>query len=443
MTRSSNPPRRRPSSSLPPADSLAFALLAAAEVIGQVIAGSNLNDSLARCWQARGELPPATRGAIQDLSYGSLRDYGRGDFLLQRLMHKPVPELRVRALLLAALHRLAVRPQDAHTTVDQAVAAARTLAGGAFAGLVNAVLRNSLRQGAALEPTERDEQAFWRHPRWWIERLRAAYPQDWAAILAAGNGHPPMALRVNRRKITRQAYLARLLEQGIDARPLPQADALLLAQPLPVARLPGFAEGLVSVQDPGAQQAAAWLDLADGQRVLDACAAPGGKTCHMLESAEVDLLALDADAGRAQRIHDNLTRLDLHARVAVADARALESWWDGRPFERILADLPCSASGVVRRHPDIKWLRRSRDIPQFARQQAEILAALWRVLAPGGKLLYATCSLFPEENGLNVADFAARQPDCLRLPLEGKPEIQLLPTDTHDGFFYALLQKRA
>ena len=219
--------------------------------------------------------------------------------------------------------------------------------------------------------------------------------------------------------------------------------ALLLARPVPVGRLPGFAEGLVSVQDAGAQYAAGYLDLAAGQRVLDACAAPGGKTSHMLESADVALTALDADPQRARRVSENLERLGLHAEVKTADCRDLARWWDGRPFDRILADVPCSASGVVRRNPDIKWLRRAEDVARFAAQQAEILDALWQVLAPGGKMLYVTCSVFAEENRDQVAAFIARHPDCCRLPLAGQPDCQYLPCAEHDGFFYALLERTA
>lgn len=485
--------------------SLAFALRHAAAAVAEVIAGRNLNEALARCWRDHPELSAAARGAIQDLAYGALRRFGRGDFYLSRLMEKPLRDASMRALLLAALYRLEARPEDAHTTVDQAVGAAGAIAGGKYKALGNAVLRNFLRRYEALvAEAARDEVAQRQHPRWWIERMRKAHPDGWQSILAAGNAHPPMALRVNRRRIAPEAYLARLVEAGIAARPL-GAAALLLERPMPVERLPGFAEGLCSVQDAGAQRAAPLLGVVDGMRVLDACAAPGGKTAHILELADVDLLALDADALRALRIGENLFRLGLPAapspvrpreseegydtvshlppprgggdwspppvgrgkgggpsysptgcasappsevrglggwHVKVADCRDTDAWWDGRPFDRILADVPCSASGVVRRHPDIKWLRREADIAQFARTQREILDALWRVLAPGGKLLYATCSLFPEENGRQVAAFAARQEDCMRLPLENAPEIVLLPTEEHDGFFYALLQKR-
>jgi 16S rRNA (cytosine967-C5)-methyltransferase len=423
--------------------SLAFALHGAARAVAQVIAGRNLNEALAALWHELPALPPGQRGAMQDLAYTTLRGYGRGAFFLSRLMEKPLREEGVRALLLVALARLGARPEEAHTIVDQAVEVAAGHARGKYKALVNGVLRNYLRHRAEFEAAAlQDDVARWQHPRWWIDRLRRDWPQDWQAILAAGNTHPPMTLRVNRRRATATDFCARLEAAGLPARTLGD-EAVRLERPVPVERLPGFADGLVSVQDAGAQRAAALLDAHDGMRVLDACAAPGGKTAHLLERADVDLLALDADAGRALRVSENLFRLGLLAKVSPADCRDVDAWWDGRAFDRILADVPCSASGVVRRHPDIKWLRRPGDIAKFARSQAEILDALWRVLAPGGKLLYATCSLFAEENGRLVAAFAARQEDCMRLPAAGAFDLQLLPDEEHDGFYYALLEKQA
>jgi len=423
-------------------DSLACALHLAAATVAEVIAGRSLNEALSQGLHAQPALPAGQRGAIQDLAYGALRRHGRDDFFLSRLVEKS-PSPVVRALLLVALARLEARPKEAHTIVDQAVEAAGNVARGKAKALVNGVLRNFLRRRAELESAAlQDEVARWQHPRWWIARLRRAHPEAWQAILEAGNSRPPMTLRVNCRRITATDFQARLGQAGHMSRLL-DGGALLLERPVPVERLPGFAEGLCSVQDAGAQRAALLLDAVDGMRVLDACAAPGGKAAHILECAEVSLTALDADADRAVRISENLLRLDLAASIKPADCRDLDAWWDGRDFDRILADVPCSASGVVRRHPDAKWLRREKDIAQFARTQGEILDALWRVLAPGGKLLYATCSLFPEENGRQVAAFAARQEDCMRLPIAGLPELQLLPTVEHDGFYYALLEKQA
>ena len=423
-------------------DSLGHALLTSAELIAEVVGGTTLTDALARLWAARPATPAGVRGAILDLTYGTLRDYGRQDFILGKLLQKPLPE-PLQSLLRVALHRLAVRPDTAHTVVDQAVSAAATLLGGKFKGVANGVLRNALRQAGELaQGADADMVAEHRHPPWWIRRLKGQYPQKWRTILAAGNSHPPMALRVNPLRASDDEVLADFAAAGIAVKRL-APGTLRLEQPIPVSRIPGFAEGCVSVQDAGAQHAARHLDLADGQRVLDACAAPGGKSAHILETADVDLTALDADPLRVRRITDNLARLGLGADVKAADCRNLDAWWDGRPFDRILADVPCSASGVVRRNPDIKWLRRSDDIPRFAAQQAEILDALWQTLAPGGKMLYATCSVFADENGAQIAAFAARHADCRRLPIAGQLDCQYLPCADHDGFFYALLEKTA
>lgn len=425
-----------------PEDSLGYALLAAAELVAEVGAGRTLTDALAALWDARPATPSGVRGAILDLAYSTLRDFGRQDFILGKLLAKPLQE-PARSLLRVALYRLGSRPEAAHTTVDQAVSAAATVLGGNFKGVVNGVLRNALRQHDELaKAADADMVAEHRHPPWWIRRLKSQYPQHWRAILTAGNMHPPMALRINPLRATLSETLESFAEAGLAVRELPNG-ALLLERPVAVSRVPGFAEGCVSVQDAGAQYAADYLDLDDGLRVLDACAAPGGKTAHILETADVILTALDSDAGRARRVTENLDRLGLSAKVHTADCRDLERWWNGRPFDRILADVPCSASGVVRRNPDIKWLRRSDDIARFAAQQADILEALWRVLAPGGKMLYATCSVFAEENGDQVAAFAARHPDCRRIPIGGQLDCQHLPCPEHDGFFYALLEKVA
>lgn len=423
-------------------DSLGYALRTSAELIAEVVGGTTLTDALARLWAARPATPAGVRGAILDLTYGTLRDYGRQDFILGKLLQRPLPE-PLQSLLRVALHRLAVRPDTAHTVVDQAVSAAATLLDGKFKGVANGVLRNALRQAGELaQAADADMVAEHRHPPWWIRRLKTQYPQKWRAILSAGNSHPPMALRVNPLRASDDEVLADFAAAGIAVKRL-APGTLRLEQPLAVSRIPGFAEGCVSVQDAGAQHAARHLDLADGQRVLDACAAPGGKSAHILETADVVLTALDADPLRARRVTDNLARLGLSADVKTADCRQLDAWWDGRPFDRILADVPCSASGVVRRNPDIKWLRRSDDIPRFAAQQAEILEALWQTLAPGGKMLYATCSVFAEENGAQIAAFAARHADCRRLPIAGQLDCQYLPCADHDGFFYALLEKTA
>ena len=424
-----------------PADSLAFALLRVAEVISAVTEGRTLDAALATCWQKHQPLPPQ-RGAIQDLAYGTLRAYGRGDFMLRRLLRSSLSEPRLHALLLAALYRIESRSEDRHTTVDQAVTAAATLAHGKFRNLANAVLRNAIRQRHELRAElAENEVARWQHPQWWITAVREAYPETWQALLDAANQHPPMTLRANRRHGDAAAYVDKLAQAGIAARALDDT-ALLLEKPQPVDALPGFAEGHASVQDWGAQRAARLLDARPGMRVLDACAAPGGKTAHLLEQSELDLTALELDPRRVARIEDNLRRLQLKATVKIADCTDLDAWWDGRPFDRILADVPCSASGVARRHPDIKWLRRAADIGAFATSQQRILDALWHTLAPGGKILYCTCSIFPQENGAQVAAFVGRHNDAVRIDIDGQPELQLIPDPEQDGFYYALLQKR-
>ncbi len=426
------PDPRSSAARAPAPDSLAAALLAAAALVEAVAAGQSLANIE----------PPQLPPAVRDLSYGALRDFGRGDFFLRQLLNTPLADAATHALLLVALHRLEARPAHAHTIVDQAVAAAGTLAGGRYRSLANGVLRSFLRQRDALSAAAAaDATACWRHPDWWLARLRQEYPQSWQGVADAGNQRPPMGLRVNRRRSDPAVQVAELAAAGIAAQASGQTG-LLLARGCAVQNLPGFAEGRVSVQDLGAQRAAQLLDLRTGQRVLDACAAPGGKSAHIVECADVALTALDVSPARAALVSSNLSRLGLDAKVVVADCRRPGRWWDGIAFDRILADVPCSASGVVRRHPDAKWLRREADIGRFAAEQAAILAALWPLLAAGGKLLYATCSVFDEENQRQVERFAGNRADCVRLPIDGRPALQMLPRPDHDGFFYALLEKR-
>ena len=429
--------------------SLAHAFVAAAEAIGRVSGGESLNIALADLKHRASAQTLAA--AAQDLCYNTLRSYGVVDVALERLLQKPLTDFPVRGLLLTALAELAARPQSAHAVVHQAVEAVALLGHSRAKGLVNAVMRNfQRRMPELLSEIQSTESGRYRHPQWWIDALRLAYPREWESVLLESNRHPPMVLRVNRRRLSAKGYLEKLDRAGIPARALGH-DAVLLEKPRRVERLPGFAAGEVSVQDAGAQRAAPLLDVRDGMRVLDACAAPGGKTGHLLELAQCELLAVDADGVRARRIAENLSRLKLSAKVVVGDCRKPEDFCEGRPFDRILLDAPCSASGVVRRHPDIKWLRRKTDVSEFCRVQAESLEALWRVLAPDGKLLYATCSVFPEENGAQVDNFLLRHPDAKMLPLPGLAENdkgaprplegQILPSADSDGFFYALLRR--
>jgi 16S rRNA (cytosine967-C5)-methyltransferase len=430
-------------------DSLAFALHGAAQTVQNVRAGVALPQALAGLFAADAALTPQARGAIQDLSYRTMRSLGRIDALIARLTTRaPTPPV-LHGLLCVALGLIsepdekAPAAYNAHTVVDQAVTAAASDPDMAHAkGMVNAVLRRFLRERAIhMEAVMALPSARWNYPGWWIDTLKAAYPQRWQSILEAGNQLPPLTLRVNRRRTSVADYLARLDAAGIAARQI-GIDAVRLDTPLPVGQIPGFADGLVSVQDAGAQLAAPLLDLQDGMRVLDACAAPGGKSGHLLETASIDLVSLDNDVRRMTRITENLQRLQLQTTLVTGDAAARD-WWDGRCFDRILADVPCTASGIVRRHPDIRWLRRKSDSAQLATLSAQILDNLWQMLVVDGKLLFITCSVWPQESEAQAAAFAQRH-QARRLPAPG----QLLPGDyregmpqDHDGLFYALFQK--
>lgn len=415
-------------------------------VLERVLGGRNLDAELAALWKK--EPTDATpRALIQDLSYGVLRHLGTLDALLAPLLAKPLRDERLRQLLRIALYQLLHTQAPAHAVVDQAVRACVALKAAPAKGLINAVLRAYLRRQTELHAAiQRNELARYSFPQWWIDKLRGQYPQHYADILTAGNQHAPLTLRVNTRRVTREAYVQQLAARGIAASAL-ESHAVVLDKPVPVQKIPGFSEGMVSVQDASAQRAAPLLDAREGMRVLDACAAPGGKTAHVLELADVALTAVDHDAERLTRVTSNLQRLGLRANVVCGDAATPEAWWDGVPYDRILADVPCSASGVTRRHPDIKWSRRASDIARFAAQQQAMVDALWRLLARGGKFLYVTCSVFREENHQQVARFIERHADAQREPLPtalfpAELDGQLLPDAVHDGFYYALLRKR-
>jgi 16S rRNA (cytosine967-C5)-methyltransferase len=416
---------------------------AAATIIAKVLSGRNLNQLINETNAALPQLNPQQRGALQDLSYGTLRYYGQLNNILDQLLLKPVQDMQIRFLLLVALYQLQYTKAAQHAVVDFAVTSMRNINPSA-GGLVNAILRNFLRKkNELLDIATRTETGRYSYPQWWITEIKSQYEVAAENILLSGNQHPPMTLRINRKQTTTQAYLVLLAQNAINAKII-APDAIILEQPQNVNKLPGFNEGMVSVQDAGAQYAAQFLDVQNGMLVLDACAAPGGKSAHLLESAEIELVALDKDELRLQRVRDNMQRLHLDANICAGDAAKPADWWDGRKFQRILADVPCSATGVVRRHPDIKWLRRPSDIEHFAGQQQEILAALWPLLQAGGKLLYATCSIFDRENQQVINQFLGLHSDATQLALSAPDMIsgQLLPTDLHDGFFYALLQKQ-
>lgn len=423
----------------------------AANAVNQVLSGRNLTLALPAVLAAFPNATPQQRGAAADLSYATLRFYGEINAYLTLLLEKPLTDDRIQALLLVAIYQLLHDKAEAFTVVNQAVHAVsqfRKPAAKSWAkGLVNAILRNFLRKKDSLSAQlASSEVALYSYPQWWINKIRAQYPAHWQAMLAAGNQHPPMTLRVNVNKISIEDYLQLLVTQGMEATAI-GGQAVVLNKPLAVEKIPGFSEGMVSVQDYGAQLAAQMLEVETGMRVLDACCAPGGKTGHILELADVELTAMDSDAERLQRVQENLNRLGLRANLLAADAAATD-WYDGRPFDRILADVPCTASGIVRRHVDIKWLRRDADVASFTAQQAKILPNLWQLLAKGGKLLYVTCSVFHEENQKQVDKFLSQHPDARQLPLSlgsfknlTQQDGQLIPSTAHDGFFYALLQK--
>ena len=396
---------------------------------------------------------PRDAALMKELCYGTLRFLPRLEAWLGCLLERPLKaaDLDVKLLLLIGLYQLAYLRVPAHAAVQETVEASRTLDKSWAAGLVNAVLRRFQRERADIEAAADSLEARYAHPRWFIEALKADWPEHWQAMLTAGNERPPMTLRVNRRRGTRDAYLAELVAGGIGAKAcVHSAEGLTLDSAVDVAALPGFAEGRCSVQDEGAQLAAGLLDARDGVRVLDACAAPGGKTCHLLELYPgLSLLAVEQDAKRAGYIRDNFARLGLEAELKVADAAAPAGWWDGRPFDRILLDAPCSASGVVRRHPDVKARRTPEEVAAAAGLQSRLLDALWPLLAPGGKLLYVTCSVFRRENASRLETFLAGNPDASALPLDtdwgvaAGPGRQVLTGEGGmDGFYYGCVQKR-
>lgn len=433
-------------------DSLACSLYFAANAISDVNDGVALPQALSRVFQAN-HYPSSTHGAIQDIAYQSMRLKGLTDQLLIQLANKPIQPIFLHSLLSCAL-TLLLQPAeriryDDFTIVNQAVDACeanRKIAGAK--GLVNAILRRFLREKEALIlVAQKTPQGKWNYPTWWIDRLKAAYPDDWENILVSGNHQPPLTLRINQRKTTIADYLALLEQHDIQASQI-GPFAVRLKTPTPVHQIPGFTAGLVSVQDAAAQLAAPLLDIKDGMRVLDACAAPGGKTGHLLELADIHLQALDHDPMRLRRIQENLDRLGLSAQLTVGDARfghdksivAEHNWWDGVPYDRILADVPCTASGIVRRHPDIRWLRRKIDSSQLAQLSTQILDNLWHKLAVNGKLLLVTCSVWPEESEKQAQQFAEKH-HARRLTAPG----QLLPSNSdqadHDGLFFALFEK--
>lgn len=395
---------------------------------------------------------PRDRALLAAMLFESARGWLRWDAAAAALLDKPLPPRarELRALLVVGFVQLAVLDLPAYAVVAACVEAARLLGQPRHAGLVNAILRRFLRERAALEAQlDRDPVTRHAHPRWLIDAIERDWPDQAEAILAANNRQAPLTLRVNRRRTDRAALLARFEEAGVAAQaPGDLPDALVLEYSQDVTRLPGYAEGWFSVQDGAAQRVADLLALRDGLRVLDACAAPGGKAAHALERADVALLALDRDAARLPRIGDNLHRLGLEATVRAGDAEQPARWWDGQAFDRILIDAPCSATGIVRRQPDVKLHRRAADLAPLAATQRRLLDALWPLLAPGGRLVYATCSLLRAENQAVLAQFLDAHDNAVASPLPDRFGLaagvgrQNLPGEGGmDGFYYAVLEK--
>ncbi|QXI28595.1 16S rRNA (cytosine(967)-C(5))-methyltransferase RsmB [Pseudomonas vanderleydeniana] len=428
--------------------------LAAAKALAAVLSGkASLNSSLPAQLD---KVEARDRGLTQDLAFGAARWQPRLSALAAKLLQKPfkAADADVEALLLVGLYQLLYTRIPAHAAIGETVGCADKLKKPWAKGLLNAVLRRAQRESTELlAELERDPVVRTAHPRWLQKSLKAFWPEQWEAICAANNAHPPMILRVNRRHHSRDAYLKLLGDAAVAARPCTYSrDGIVLDEACDVRNLPGFAEGWISVQDEAAQLAADLLDLAPGQRVLDACCAPGGKTCHILEAQPqlAGVVAVDLEAKRLLRVRENLDRLGLEAELIAADGRDTANWWDGKPFQRILLDAPCSATGVIRRHPDIKLTRQADDIAALASLQGELLDAMWATLEVGGILLYATCSTLPTENTEVIEAFLARTSGARELDIAGSFGVkqphgrQLLAQEGgHDGFYYAKLIKIA
>lgn len=391
------------------------------------------------------------RSFVQAICFGVLRDFERLQYILDKLLDRRLKrrDAELRCLLLAGIHQIADMKVPDHAAVAATVGAAAVVRRQSAKGLINAVLRRFIREKDALtEAALATAEGRFVHPDWIIRKLREDWPEDWQSILLEGARQPPMWLRVNKSQISREDYLAEL--QGLEATIGEHApESICLARAVDVHQLPGFADGLVSVQDAGAQLAAHLVEPLVGQRVLDACAAPGGKTCHMLELCpETEVTALDSSVDRMEKLTENLHRLHLNANLLSADATETDDWWDGKAFDAILLDAPCTATGVIRRHPDIKLLRRPGDVATLAKKQSDLLDALWPLLAPGGKLVYCTCSVFPDEGAGQLRRFVSRNPDSALRPMdvgwgrEADPGRQIFPGEAGmDGFYYACLVK--
>ncbi len=430
-----------------------------ARILNQVcFHGRSLSQELSQALDNLPDKVKKQKPLIQEICYGVLRDYPRLSAIGKGLLKKPfkAKDGDVLCLLLVGLYQLIAMRVPDHAAVSETVAATKDLKKPWARALANAVLRNFLREkDLRIKQAEQTEEACWAHPQWLIDEIRTAWPDRWEKILTANNQRPPMTLRVNLSINSAEDYLAELCASDIPAQASTiVASAVQLTQPVDVALLPGFVEGRVSVQDAAAQLAAELLQLESGQRVLDVCAAPGGKSMHILETANVDLTAVDVDGERLGKVKQNLQRLGQTARLLVGDGKETKTWWDGQPYDRILLDAPCSATGVIRRHPDIKILRRAEDINALVELQSQILDAVWLLLKPGGMLLYATCSVLPRENSEQITAFVEKCLDAtlVSIPVSIKANWghasgagrQILPGENGmDGFYYACLKKQS
>lgn len=388
------------------------------------------------------------RGLLQELCFGTLRVLPQLEWCLQQLMAKPLTgkQRTLHYLLMVGIYQLVHTRIPPHAALAETVEGAVALKRPQLKGLINGVLRQFQRQQDDLIQRMENTDSRYLHPSWLLNRIKKAYPEQWQQIIEANNQRPPMWLRVNRAHHSRDEYLVLLQEAGIDAAPHPDyADALRLFTPSAVTELPGFADGWVTVQDASAQGSVDLLDPQNGEMILDLCCAPGGKTTHILEAApKAHVLAVDVDKQRLLRVNENLQRLKLHAEVKQGDGREPQSWAGDREFDKILLDAPCSATGVIRRHPDIKWLRRDSDIAELAGLQREILEAIWPRLKTNGVMVYATCSILPEENSLQISAFLRDHPEAQLVETGdiNNPGKQNLPhAEDGDGFYYAKLIK--
>ena len=420
--------------------------LLSAKVLEKLLSGSNLDKSFDAVFSSnKNDNLEIQESQIKALTYGTVRFLGKSRFIINQLVKNKIENKRVECLIHIALYQLSQEKFKNFTIVNQAVDAAKKI-DFRKSKFVNAILRNYLRSKEDLhELINQEHIAKYSYQNWWINKVKNEFENDWEEILEIGNQHPPLTLRVNKRKINIKKYSETLMNNGLEHKIISNIG-LIINNPLNVNNIPGFLEGLISVQDFGAQIAPELLDIRKGQKILDACAAPGGKTCSIIEYEDVDVTALEIDEKRANKISENLKRLELNAKVINGSLSNENLWWDGGQFDRILLDVPCSASGIVRRHVDIKWLRQKNDLMKFSETQYLLLNSAWPLLKPGGKLLYVTCSIFSNENRDVIEKFKKEFKNAKEIDLIYSDNIkciknQLIPSENHDGLFYALLKK--